>query len=300
MGFRLPPPTSSDFDQLHVAARALLEGRNPYKAVTASGFAFPLFYPMTAVLLVLPFAWLPLEAARIGWAALGAGALALAAERYGRALYVSLLSAPFLNAILLGQWSPLVTAAAAVPGLRVVWSAKPPIGLALFASYPSWRAAIGIGVLLLLSMAVMPGWPTFWLGGLGGTIARVPLLLPGGFLILLALLRWRTVEARLLVALACVPQTIGFYELLPLFLLPRRRSEAYALAFLTYAAAFIATLAFPRIPNEPIEAALLRRWPLLLVLIYLPAVWIVVRSEAPKPASMEPVTPPPASHHRLS
>ena len=283
IGFRLPPPTSSDFDQLHLAARAVLAGRDPYEAVYeavgASGLAFPLFYPLPAVLLVLPLAWLPVELARVAWAAIGAGALALAAERYGRGLYVGMLSAPFLNAILLGQWSPLITAAVAIPAISMVWAAKPPVGLAMFAAWPSRRAAIAVGSILLLSLAVLPTWPARWIDALANSIARAPLLLPGGFLLLLPLIRWRRAEARLLVGLACVPQTVGFYELLPLFLVPRRRSEAYALAFLTYAAAFTATLVFPRIPQEPLEAVLLRRWPILLGLVYLPAVFLVLRPE---------------------
>jgi hypothetical protein len=279
LGFRVPPSTSSDFDQLHLAARAMLAGDDPYRAVRSSGAAFPLLYPLPAVLLVVPFGWLPVEAARIMWGALSAGALALAAEQYRRGLYVSLLSAPFLNALLLGQWSPLMTAAVVLPGLTVVWAAKPPIGVALFSAYPSRSAATGVGVMLLLSLALLPSWPALWLDALGATIAQVPILLPGGFLLLLPLLRWRRAEARLLVALACVPQTIGFYEMLPLFLLPRRRREAYVLAFLTYAASFVAMLGFPRMPNEPLEAVLLRRWPILLTLVYLPAVFLVLRQD---------------------
>lgn len=115
LSFQLPPASSSDFDQLHIAARALLAGTDPYAAVLASRQAFPLLYPLPAVPVAVPFAWLPLGLARALWAALGAGALTLAAQRYGRGLPVALLSAPFLNAVVLGQWSPLLTAAAVFP-----------------------------------------------------------------------------------------------------------------------------------------------------------------------------------------
>ena len=60
LSFRVPPVTSSDFDQLHIAARALLAGTDPYAAVAARQ-PFPLFYPLPAVLVAVPFAWLPLE-----------------------------------------------------------------------------------------------------------------------------------------------------------------------------------------------------------------------------------------------
>ena len=277
LGFLLPPPTSSDFDQLHVAARALLAGDDPYTAVRESNLGFPLFYPLPAVLLVVPLVGIPIEVARPIWAMVGAAALALAAERYERGLYVSLLSAPFLNAVLLGQWSPLITAAAVVPALSVAWAAKPTIGLAMLAAWPSRAAAARMGLIVLVSLAIMPTWPARWAEALTHSIARIPLLLPGGFLLLLPLLRWRHPEARLLAGLACVPQTIGLYELLPIFLIPRRRGEAYALALLTYAAAFLAMLVFPRRPDDPLDEVLLRRWPLVLTLGYMPAILLVMR-----------------------
>jgi hypothetical protein len=107
-----------------------------------------------------------------------------------------------------------------------VSAGKPTVGAAVFAAYPNrpalW-AAVGV---LALSIAVMPGWPLQWREALSANIASVPALLPGGFLLLLGLVHWRSPEARLLAALACVPQTIGYYEMLPLFLIPRRRGEA--------------------------------------------------------------------------
>jgi hypothetical protein len=51
----------------------------------------------------------------------------------------------------------------------------------------------------------------------------------GGFVALLGLFRWRRPEARLLVALACVPQTMLLYEALPPFLIPRTIGEVVVL-----------------------------------------------------------------------
>ena len=89
----------------------------------------------------------------------GAGALTLAAQRYGRGLPVALLSAPFLNAVVLGQWSPLLTAAAVFPLLGWAWASKPSLGAALFAAYPSRRAALSGIAIVGLSLVVMPAWP---------------------------------------------------------------------------------------------------------------------------------------------
>jgi hypothetical protein len=49
-------------------------------------------------------------------------------------------------------------------------------------------------------------------------------------LVLLALLRWRTPEARLLLALSIVPATGTWYTILPLFWIPKDRDEVMMLA----------------------------------------------------------------------
>ena len=53
---------------------------------------------------------------------------------------------------------------------------------------------------------------------------------------LLAILRWRRPEARLLIALACVPQSMLLYETVPLFLVPRTFRESALLVALSYVA----------------------------------------------------------------
>ena len=63
--------------------------------------------------------------------------------------------------------------------------------------------------------------------------APVTYVTAGGPLILLALLRWRRPEARLLVALGCIPHTTMLYEALPLFLVARRWQEGVLLAALS-------------------------------------------------------------------
>ena len=296
LSYRLPPPSVSDFDNLHIATRGLLAGKDPYAAVVASGIGYPLFYPLPACLLVLPVAWLPLPLARVGWAALSAGVFTLAAQRYGRGLPVALLSAPFLNAIVLGQWSPLLPAAVAFPLLGCVWAAKPSLGAALFVSFPSRRALGSALAIVVLSLMILPGWPRSWLAALQASNHKLPILQPGGFLLGLALLRWRTREARLLLALACIPQTIGFYEVLPLFLIPRRRREAYLLAVLSYAAAFISALLFPWPPGAAIEIVRAHRWPVLLALVYLPTLVLVLAQRPALNAANASSSPSPEAH----
>jgi hypothetical protein len=49
---------SSDFDQLVVGAGRVLSGLTPYTATPLPGLAWPIYYPMPALMLGLPF---------IGW-----------------------------------------------------------------------------------------------------------------------------------------------------------------------------------------------------------------------------------------
>ena len=292
LAYRLPPPSTSDFEQIWNAARALASGADPYTVVPATGTRYPLFYPLTAVLVGLPFAGVPFSAARVLWAGASGALFAWAALRYGRGLPAALLSASFLNAVIQGQWSPLLTAAVVLPSLSWALAVKPSIGAALFAAFPSRRAVVGGVILLGLSVAVSPTWPFRWLEALKATSHMVPLVArPGGFILLLALVRWRRPEARLLAALACVPQTIGLYETLPLFLIPRTRWQGYGLAGLSYVAAFAQAAAAPRLPGMTLDAMLAARWPFIFFCLYLPALVMVLlprRAEArarPEPAA---------------
>jgi hypothetical protein len=277
LAYKLPPPSTSDFEQIWIGARALTSGADPYAVVPTTGTRYPLFYPLTALLVGLPFAAVPFDAARVLWAAASGALFAWAAFRYGRGLPTALLSASFLNAIVQGQWSPLLTAAVVIPSLSWALAVKPSVGAALFAAFPSRRALVGGLVLLGLSLAVSPAWPSRWLEALKATSHMVPLVArPGGFILLVALVRWRRPEARLLAALACVPQTIGLYETLPLFLIPRTRWQGYGLAGLSYISAFAQVAAVPRLPGMTLDAVLAGRWPFMFVGLYLPALVLVL------------------------
>jgi hypothetical protein len=291
LAYRLPPASTSDFELVWVGARALLAGRDPYAVVPTTGTHYPLFYPLTAILVGVPFAAFAFPVARVLWAILSGAAFAWAALRYGRGLPTALLSANFLNAVIQGQWSPLLIAAALVPALSWLLAAKPSIGAALFVAFPSRRAVVAGFGLVAVALVVYPTWPLRWLESLHTVVHVSPVRSPGGFILLLALLRWRRPEARLLAVLACVPQIIGLYETLPLFLIPRTRWQGYALAGLSYVAAFGQVAAVPRTPGMPLETILAARWPFILFCLYLPALVMVLlpeRAKAPAPALESP------------
>lgn len=251
-GVRHGNPYPADFDQLWFGARVLREGGNPYTAVGPDGvFQWnALFYPLPAVLLAVPFSFLPALWAQVLFMALGVGALAYGLSRYGPLPLLGLVSAPMLWALTSVQWSPLFAAAILFPWLGVAFIAKPPLGLACMAPRVTWWPVVGAATLAALSFAVQPYWLADWWGALHQTTLSAapelaprdadawrraprpylaPILQPGGAFLVLALLRWRRPEARLLLALACMPQTPLPYEALPLVLIPRSPLELLAL-----------------------------------------------------------------------
>jgi hypothetical protein len=231
----------SDFGQVWAAARAWTQGLDPYAAVgpgLAFEWPFPLFYPMSAVLVAVPFAWCPLWLADALFVGCGFGLFAYAAvtkERRDDPRVLMCASMAGVMALRLAQWSPLLCAAALVPALAPLLACKPTLGLALFAAWPSWRGVIGIAGFLAVSLVASPLWPWQWWETIqqqGHIVA--PITRPGGVLVLLALRRWRLPEARLLVAWACIPHTAGLYEAVPLFLLVKTWPESISLTILTW------------------------------------------------------------------
>src|SRR6185503_738477 len=140
------------------------------------------------------------------------------------------LSASFAHAAIMGQWSMLLTAAMILPWLAFIGAAKPNVGVSIAGAKLSWRALIAMVVFTLLTIPISPAWPATWLeSSRSSPFHFSPLRAPGGFLVLLALLRWRRPEARLLTIMGVVPQSPFVYEALPLFLVARSRFQTYAL-----------------------------------------------------------------------
>jgi hypothetical protein len=236
---------ATDFAWFWVAGRSVLHGQNPYAVVQPGGpfhFDAGFMYPLPAALASVPFGALPILPASLLFSALSAGALAFAMTREGWSRLPVLMSFPMLWCASSGQWAPLVTAAALSSGFAWVAACKPTLGLAAFLRNPSWRFVAMSAVLVVIAFAVNPSWPVEWLRA---TQARpyaagayhVPLLVPGGALLLLAAFRWRDADARLLLGMAVVPQTMLFYDQLALGLLASTRIQAYVFGLWSYAVA---------------------------------------------------------------
>jgi hypothetical protein len=204
-----------------------------------------LYYPLTGALAVLPLAWLDYSWARLAFVAVGGGAFGYAVGRYRPWLWPVFLGLPFILFASGAQWSALLSAALLLPWLGPLAAAKPNLGLAVLAGARSRHAAgwvvVGSLVLCVASLVVDPGWPQQWIEALRGSTHFRPLVLrPGGFLVLLALFRWRDPDARLLLALGLVPTTGMPYDLLPAVLVAETRKQAALLTLLSQVAWIVA------------------------------------------------------------
>lgn len=230
----------TDWAQIWHGARALSHGVSPYSVVGPGGsfhWEFPLLYPLPAIVVGLPFALAPIAVAVGLFVGCSAALLAFGLTRKDWCRLLLISSAPCLHAVLSAQWSMLLTAAVLLPPLGFVLAAKPTTGAALWLYRPSRWSVVGGIVLVLASLAAQPSWPREWLATLAATSHMVvPFAHAGGPLTILALLRWRRPEARLLLALACVPQTALLYATLPLLLIPETLGESLIFIALSYVA----------------------------------------------------------------
>ena len=274
-----------DFVFPWTAARHLLDGRDPYVALPGGlpePFESPLLYPLPTVLASVPVAWLSLAAAGGVMMGISAALLAFVVSRGGWHRLWMLASAPFVMAVNLGQWSPLVAVAALEPSLGALATLKPNIGLAAFAYRPSRRMVIGCAVVFLLSLIALPRWPIEWLyavRSLPGHPAPILVMRGLGLILLLAALRWRTPEGRLLLVSACVPQLLLFADQLPLLLAARTRNE---LVVLTACSQIGFVIWFLTLRDG--DLYVLKAAPYVLVSVFLPAlVTVLRRSGQPHP-----------------
>lgn len=257
------PGFTSDFLHVWYASRAFIAGADPYLSPLPRELnpgQDPALYPLPTYLLVAPFA--PFTIAVAGGAFIGLGS-ALAAWGVARTSMVRaplFLSAPFILAVNLGQWSPWIVAGLLVPALSWIWVAKPNVGLAAWLTRPSWRTAAAIAGILLASLVIDPHWPTRWLVNLGGREEKfIPVLRPGGFLLLGALVAWRRPEGRLLLFMSLVPQALYYYDQLLLWLIPRTLRQS--LAFSLYSIlAFLVWLARIQPGDYPVKDAVPYAW----------------------------------------
>ncbi len=228
---------AADFTWAWRGAQLLLAGQNPYALITPTG-AYPfndfLYYPLPALLLAAPLAWLSGPLAGAVFVGISSGLLCWGLLREGWQRLLIFVSPPYLYALFSAQWSPLIMAAALLPDLAFALAAKPNLGLAVLVAYPSRRRLLIFGAALALSLLVLPSWPLDMLGHISAHLNYTPLISWYGPLILLALPFWRAAPARLLLAMALMPQRL-LYDQLPLWLIPQTPRQLQLMTLASWA-----------------------------------------------------------------
>jgi hypothetical protein len=270
----------ADFYYPLTAARHFLDGLNPYLIMGTGASAIAndtaLFYPFTAVMAAIPLARLPFGIASAIFLGLSTALLAFFITRDGLWRIHVFASSPFVLAVVLAQFSPLLMVMAFVPGLGMVAALKPNIGLALFARQPTKRAVVSVLALVGVSLVIFPTWPMHWLHVVNADITEtgvhvMPVREFGGLLLLASALHWRRASGRLLLAMCLVPQGLFFYDALPLWLIPRTRQQSIFLTACSQAAVF-SWYFFLREGQSVVRAAA----PSIMWLIYMPALAVVL------------------------
>lgn len=281
---RRPDVMAMDFTYPWLAARAVVQGIDPYAYVQAqpTPFTHTLFYPLPAAFVALPVAWIPVRLAGAVFVGLGCGLLAFAVTKRETWRALLFVTAPAYQVAWSVQWTPLLMASALWPVALGLVVTKPNLALPLLAYQTSRRAiayaVIGGALLLAVSLIVRPVWPWRWYETLhNAPVAsqyRIPILTRWGPVLALAALRWRTREGRLVLAMACAPQNFFYYDQFPLFLAARSRKELLAMACVSWLV-FLVPFVHPFNAKDAAELSV-RFIPLMMLGAYLPALAIVL------------------------
>lgn len=293
-----PEHLAKDFSYPWRAARALLAGQDPYEVIRAVGeypFNAGFLYPLPAALIAAPFAGLQPEVAGATFVGLSCALLGWAIIKDCPYRLPVFLSAPFVQAAILGQWSPLLAAAALLPCLQFAAAGKPTIGLAAWLYRPSWWAILGGGALVLLAFLIQPDWLAGWRAA-GPPLSkyRGPATTWLGAFLLLGLLRWRRREGRLFVAMSVMPQLPVFYDSLMLWLIPSTVWRSLALS----AASWVGYLMWYPHHTDPNQNELAFPW--LVFTVYAPALVFLLMLPSRDDKAKEPAHSEPRPSEQLS
>jgi hypothetical protein len=274
-----PHLLAKDFTTPWRAARALVDGQNPYDVIQRVG-TFPFderfLYPLPAAIATLPFEGLNVYAAGALFIGLSSAFLAFAVTRDAWWRLLIFLSPCYFIAVWSIQVSPLIAAVALTPALGFLALYKPNIGLVALLYRPRATAFAGCVAFGVLSIAVMPDWPARWLVGVRAPLFphTPPILWPFGFVALIAAARWRTREARTVLAMACIPTAMWYYDHLLLWLVPRTPRQSLFLTACGWVSLFALFAANGIIFSQE---GLARMAPYQTLGVYLPAALVALR-----------------------
>jgi hypothetical protein len=272
----------SDFSVIWYAARALVEGNNPYLMIGPGrpiSFDWELHYPAPTLVAAVPLTILSESGSDFVFVFGSSFLLAYGALRKNlNRIWIFFSSAYVVNAKT-GQWSALTASGYFVPFAAAVVCLKPSDGLAVLCGTGrrSWIiAGVTAALLGIVSLILLPSWPRYWFESVTGTWEFVsPIRRAGGFLLLLAALRWRTREGRFLLALSIVPQVQSWYAgVLPLLVARSNRENQ----ILSIVSSIGYVMMIPLAMMSPArEISSFTVGDLMVAYCYLPALIIVLR-----------------------
>ena len=244
-------PIVGDFWRPWVTAQSIIHRSSPYTVFGAGGQfpqEFPNLYPATVGVILLPFLIVRFWVAAAIFSAICAGLLAFGLSKDGYQRFPLFVALPFWIAAYSQQWSVIFAAAFLLPSFSFLYVAKPSLGIGLLFANFSRRAllsaALGGTLILAVSLLAIPSWPAEWMETVRHYSRHMvsPIRMRGGIIALLALLKWRRPEARLIVAMALVPQNVAWYDSVPLLLVPSTMIQSLILAMLSSVPAAIEVL----------------------------------------------------------
>jgi hypothetical protein len=271
----------SDFGASWFGARVMLQHRDPYLLI-GRGREFdhwPLLYPAPALVAAIPFVAFTERAATVLFVGLSTFLLAFGVTRKSWHLLPMFITEPYTSSAKLGQWSIIFAAALFFSWLAVISVCKPqasvPVLVALRRRQPFVAAVMGGVVLLAVSFALLPHWPVeFYDNVRAAPGMQPPIARWGGFMVLLALVRWRRPETWLLIATACMPQAWGWYGTLALFTIPKSFAESVALAGAVAIGGWIGAVTIPSAMQ--LESFFAWAGALVVCSVYLPVTLLIL------------------------
>jgi hypothetical protein len=270
-----------DFTLHWWAGDALRRGYSPYAVINAFSPLYPFcsgyLYFLPTAIIIEPFAYLPMQTAMPVFVGISMAVFGFALTRDGYWRLPFIACAPAFYSAISGQVVPLVTATMLMPSLAWLAPMKYTTALAGGAYTISRKYVVRASIVLLVSIVAFPWWPRQWVGELSDVAGKyydIPVALTGGLLLLTAAFKWRRPEARMLGVLACLPQTMFFYDQLPLFVIASNYRQALLLAAGSYIAPALKTTLLAG--NLDRAAALHAIAPIILCCYYLPCLAIVL------------------------
>jgi hypothetical protein len=275
-------PGHSDFSVIWYAARALVDGGNPYLLIGPGRpipFDWELHYPATTLVAAAPLSFFPEPVADFVFVFGSGFLLAYGALKQNLNRIWIFLSAAYVVNAKSAQWSALMASGFFLPFAAMFLVLKPSDGLAILCGAPRrWWIIAGItaAALTTISFIMLPSWPRYWIASVTGTGEFVsPVRRAGGFLLLLALLRWKTREGRFLLALSLIPQVQSWYSgLLPL-LVARSKRENQILSLMS-SLGYVLMIPLAKM-SATHEISTFTVGDLMIAFCYLPALIVVLR-----------------------